>query len=101
MSGTPKPGARPEELFSTLTRDCRVFPFLFVTGEKKWLLGALGGAGPAPPPDPSRRAVLPTLREALEGIEILQEAAAGFSTPVDHRYERLLPVAAPVSLAKP
>ena len=90
ISGTPKKGAHPEELFTILTQECRVFPFLFVVGPDRWLLGALGGSGPAAAPDPSRRAVLPTLREALEGIEILQELAAGFSSPVDHRYERLL-----------
>jgi hypothetical protein len=91
LSGTPKPGARPEQLFATLTRDCRVFPFLFVVGEGRWLLGALGGGGPSAGPETERRAVLPTLREALEGIEILQESAANFTSPVDHRYERLLP----------
>jgi hypothetical protein len=100
VSGTPKAGARPEELFSTLTRDCRVFPFLFVVGSDRWLLGALGGGGSSSAPDSDRRAVLPTLREALEGIEILQEVANDFSTPVDHRYERLLPPAAEAAPAK-
>ena len=90
ISGTPKPGARPELLFSTLTHECRVFPFLFVVNPSRWLLGALGGGAPGTSSDPDRRAVLPTLRESLEGIEILQEAATGFSSPVDHRYERLL-----------
>jgi hypothetical protein len=91
ISGTPKNGARPELLFATLTRDCRVFPFLFVVGPDRWILGALGGAAPAGGPAPDRRPVLPTLREALEGIEILQEPATGFTSPVDHRYETLLP----------
>ena len=90
LSGTPKPSARPELLFSTLTRDCRVFPFLFVVGPQRWLLGALGAGGPPGTADPERRAVLPTLRESLEGIEILQESATSFSALVDHRYERLL-----------
>ena len=98
ISGAPRTGARPDLLFSTLTHDCRVFPFLFVVGEERWLLGALGGGGPAGSADPDRRAVLPTLREALEGIEILQEAAIGFSAPVDHRYERFVtPAAGPAS----
>jgi hypothetical protein len=91
LSGSPKGGARAEELFSTLTRDCRVYPFLFVVGSDRWLLGALGSAGPASGPAPERKPVLPTLREALEGIEILQEPAAGFTWPVDHRYDSLLP----------
>jgi hypothetical protein len=31
-----------------------------------------------------------TLQEYLEGIEIVQEAAAQLSPQVDHRYERLI-----------
>jgi hypothetical protein len=91
LTGSPKDGARPEALFATLTRECRVFPFLFVVGPDRWLLSALGGSNP-PPQDPQspRRPVLPTLRQYLEGIEILQEAAAGFTSKVDHRYDRLL-----------
>jgi hypothetical protein len=91
LSGAPKNGARPESLFATLTRECRVYPFLFVVGEDRWLISALGGANP-PPPDAQnpRRPVLPTLREYLEGIEILQESASGFTALVDHRYDRLL-----------
>ncbi|MGA8276321.1 MAG: hypothetical protein WB789_04155 [Thermoplasmata archaeon] len=90
--GTPRTAARPDELFGNLTRECRVFPFLFVVGSERWILGALGASTPAPP-DPSspRRPVLATLREYLEGIEIIQEPAAQFTTRVDHRYDRLLP----------
>lgn len=92
ITGTPRAGALPENLFATLTRECRVFPFLFVAGTDRWLLSALGGSRP-PPVDPQnpRRPVLPTLREYLEGIDILQEAAAGFVAQVDHRYDHLLP----------
>ena len=92
ITGTPRADARPDILFGTLTRECRVYPFLFVVGPDRWLISALGGSNP-PPVDPAspRRPVLPTLREFLEGIEILQEAASGFSLPVDHRYDRLLP----------
>ena len=92
ISGTPRPGARPEVLFATLTRESRVYPFLFVVGPSRWLLGALGGSTPSPTePRGDRRPVLPTLREYLEGIEIVQEAAASFTSPVDHRYDRLIP----------
>ena len=91
ITGTPKSGARPEILFATLTRECRVFPFLFVVGPDRWLLSALGGSNPMPSePAGPRRPVLPTLRLYLEGIEILQEAASGFIAQVDHRYDRLL-----------
>lgn len=92
ISGAPRAGARPEALFASLSRESRVFPFLFVVGPERWLLGALGGSAP-PPPEirASRRPVLPALQGCLEGIEIVQEPAAGFHAPVDHRYDRLLP----------
>ena len=101
ISGSPKAAARPEGLFATLTRECRVYPFLFVVGSDRWLLSALGGANP-PPPDAQgrRRPVLPTLREYLEGIDILQESAVGFVAQVDHRYDRLLPVESAVGSTK-
>jgi hypothetical protein len=102
ISGTPKAGARPEALFAVLTRECRVYPFLFVVGSDRWLLGALGGSNPPPPEAQNpRRPVLPTLRESLEGIEILQESARGFVAQVDHRYDRLLAPETPAEPAKP
>ena len=92
ITGSPRSGARPEVLFATLTRESRVYPFLFIVGSDRWLLGALGGSAPRNEDGAAaRRPVLPTLREYLEGIEIIQEPAAGFTTPVDHRYDRLLP----------
>ncbi len=98
VTGSPVPGARPEVLFDLLTRESRVFPFLFVVAPDRWLLGALGGpSGSNPPAGGPRRPVLPTLRGFLEGIEILQESAAGFSAPVDHRYDRLLPEGPPTA----
>jgi len=102
ISGRPTAGARPEVLFATLSRESRVFPFLFAVGADRWLLGAMGGSGP-PPPElrASRRPVLPTLRECLEGIEIVQEPAAGFRAPVDHRYDRLLPPQSDAGAPKP
>jgi len=91
ISGTPHAGARPELLFAALTRESRVYPFAFVAGGDRWLLAALGGSTAETSDRSPRRPVLPTLREYLEGIEILQEAATEFSAPIDHRYERLLP----------
>ncbi|MGD0249885.1 MAG: hypothetical protein ABSB97_03215 [Thermoplasmata archaeon] len=100
ISGTPRAGARPDVLFATLTREARVFPFLFSVASDRWLLGALGGSNPVGAENrPPRRPVLPTLREFLEGIEIVQEGATGFTAPVDHRYDRLVP--APGATASP
>jgi hypothetical protein len=102
LSGTPKSGARPEVLFATLSRESRVFPFLFVVGTDRWLVGAMGGSTPAPDElRASRRPVLPTLQGYLEGIEIVQEPAAAFRAPVDHRYDRLLPSAGVVGRRAP
>ncbi len=91
VTGTPRSGARPDQLFATLSRESRVYPFLFVAGDDRWLFGALGGSAPRPEAeaDGARRPVLPTMREYLEGIEIVQESASGFLSAVDHRYDRL------------
>ncbi len=91
LTGSPRPGARPDQLFGVLTRECRVFPFLFVVGQARWLVGALGSASPPPAADEARRPVLATFREFLENIEIVQEPAGRFVARVDHRYDRLLP----------
>lgn len=99
VTGVPKASARAEELFATLGRDCRVFPFLYVVGSDRWLLGAMGGSAP-PTAETPRRPVLPTLRDCLEGIEIVQEPAVGFASRVDHRYDRLLPAASPANPAR-
>jgi hypothetical protein len=102
LTGTPRSGARPELLFSILTRESQVYPFLFVVGPDRWMLGALGGSGPPPPGAfGTRRPVLPTVQQYLEGIEIVQEPSAGFSARVDHRYDRLLPAGTPSSPAGP
>ena len=104
ITGTPKTDARPELLFGLLTRESRVYPFLYAIAPDRWLIGALGSSVP-PPGDSrsSRRPVLPTLREHLEGIEIIQEAAAEFTAPVDHRYDRLIEngEAAPSATSRP
>jgi hypothetical protein len=91
VTGTPRAGARPDLLFSTLSRESRVYPFLFATGVDRWLFAALGAGAPRPAEERAeRRPVLPTMREYLEGIEILQEPATGFVSAIDHRYDRLL-----------
>lgn len=100
LSGAPREGARPEVLFATLTRECHVFPYLFVVAPDRWLIGALGAATPPPEGTSPRRPVLATFREYLEGIEIVQEPSDRFVARVDHRYDRLLPPKEDGSLAK-
>ena len=95
ISGTLRAGVTPEALFATLTRECRVFPFLYVTDSSRVLLGALGQSRVAgsestgPPGD--RRPVMPTLQLALEGIQLVEELAGDLRAPVDHRYDQLAP----------
>ncbi|MFI5414860.1 MAG: hypothetical protein ACHQ16_04235 [Candidatus Lutacidiplasmatales archaeon] len=92
VSGSWKPGARPEALFRTLTQECRVFPFLYVFDGDRAMLGALGRSGRSDVKDEEpRRPVLPTLQESLEGIELVQVPAESLRTLVDHHYDRLLP----------
>jgi hypothetical protein len=101
ISGRLRSSARPEALFSALTRECRVFPFLYATDGSRVVLAALGkapGPGPtgsAPGSEPERQPVMPTLQASLEGIEVQQEAAAQLRAVVDHRYERLFPPTGP------
>ncbi len=92
--GSPRAGARPETLFARLTRECRVFPFLYIVGSDRWLIGALGGEPtPAGAEDDRRERapVLPTLTEMIEGIQIFQEPLSTLTLFSDHRYDRLLP----------
>ncbi|MGI0139770.1 MAG: hypothetical protein ACREBT_01255 [Thermoplasmata archaeon] len=93
ITGAPRAGARPEALFARLSRECRVFPFLYVVGPDRWLIGAMGGEPTGPTVRDDRRdrpPVLPTVADALEGIEIFQEPMGAISSVVDHRYDRLV-----------
>lgn len=91
VTGTLQSGARPEELFASLTQRARVFPFLFAVGSGRVLIGALGQGAPteSAPLMGSRPSVMGVVRERLEGIEILQEPVQQLRTQVDHRYDRL------------
>lgn len=95
ITGELRPSAQPPQLFMKLTRESRVFPFLFVAGTKRLLIGALGrptnGATGSTSTADGRTPVMETLREHLEGIEVVQESAANIRFPVEHRYDRLIP----------
>lgn len=94
VTGTLRPEVRPEQLFASLTRECRVYPFLYATDGRRVVLGALGRAPSAAATPASseseRRPVLATLQAGLQGIEVVQEPAGQLRIPVDHRYDRLL-----------
>lgn len=101
LTGELRAGSKPEELFQVLTRECRVYPFLYATFDRQILVGALGAGPSAPnaprpsPVEPARRPVMPTFQEFVQGIEILSEPVERLTAPVDHRYDRLFPRAVP------
>jgi len=88
--GRPRPGRRPEELFQELVQDCRVYPFLWVVGDERWLIGAAGGPSGSERPVSRGRPVLPTIGESVTAIEIFEMEGASMTTPIDHCYDRLL-----------
>ncbi|MGA7923711.1 MAG: hypothetical protein WCA77_07025 [Thermoplasmata archaeon] len=94
ITGQLSASTSPQELFATLTRDCRVYPFLFAVRDGRVLLGALGSApGPTTAPTENlgaRRPVMATLRELMQGIEVVQESSTQLSAKIDHRYDRLM-----------
>ncbi len=95
ITGRVRPGTAPERLFDRLTRECRVFPFLYVVGDGLVLLGALGqapGTTPEPSHDPGEapRGVMSALKDSLESIELVQEGVGQMEYRVDHRYDRLM-----------
>ncbi|MEM0129003.1 MAG: hypothetical protein QXG65_02395 [Thermoplasmata archaeon] len=104
VHGTPRPGARPEALFSRLTHECRAFPILYTVGKDRWLLGALGG-DPLPTDEPddrrSRPPLLPLLTEFLEAIRVLREPVGSMAVLVDHRYDRLVSPTGGTSTRRP
>ncbi|MCI4345903.1 MAG: hypothetical protein L3K07_04025 [Thermoplasmata archaeon] len=96
-TGVLREGSSSGRLFLALTRECRVFPFLFTTAGSRVLLGSLGqppGAPAARPASSERTPVMEVLQAHLGGIEIFREDASRLRLTVDHRYDRLLPVGA-------
>lgn len=99
ITGTLLEGIRADVLFATLCHECRVYPFLYVIDGPKLLIGALGQSVLNPeggPTDPvPRRPVMPTLRQTLQGIQIVEERAGNLRAVVDHRYDRITPPPVP------
>ncbi|MCI4319267.1 MAG: hypothetical protein L3K23_03930 [Thermoplasmata archaeon] len=95
ITGTLKEGHSAGALLATLTQASRVFPLLMASGSGRLIILALGqAAGPSShsfPRDAERQPPMSRLRDALEGIEILQDSVTSISPWVNHRYDRLLP----------
>jgi hypothetical protein len=95
ITGSLREGQSPSLLLGTLTQASHVFPILLAAGSGRVLILALGrGGGSAPPATPNdfeRQPPMSKLRDALEGIEIVQESMASVSSYLNHRYDRLFP----------
>jgi hypothetical protein len=95
ITGSLKDGQSPGLLLGTLTQASHVFPILLAAGSGRVLILALGRGGgpssPAAPQDSERQPPMSRLRDALEGIEIVQESVASVSPYLNHRYDRLFP----------
>lgn len=89
--GELQPGREAPPLLHALVHDCRVAPFLVATDWERVLLGFLSltppsGEGTA---EPARSSVSFVLQSFLKGIEVFREPVRGFSSVVNHRYDRL------------
>ncbi|HKS59360.1 MAG TPA: hypothetical protein VJS68_01115, partial [Thermoplasmata archaeon] len=77
ITGERVESAEPERLFSILTEECRVFPFLLARDDRKFLIGTMAQSsssnGVAPPTDTYRKPVFPTLQDHLRNIEVIPE----------------------------
>ncbi len=93
VHGVWRGASKGETLLRTLTAECRVYPFLYAFTDERLLLAALGqtpGVGEGELAGPSRRPVLPTLRQCLENIVVTRERVESILARVDHRYDPLL-----------
>ncbi|MCI4321996.1 MAG: hypothetical protein L3K18_01330 [Thermoplasmata archaeon] len=93
VTGTLRTGAQPEALHHELLFGGGMTPFLFATDRKSILIGALA---PAPPSarTPPRTRISEILTKHLEPWTLVSTPVGSLSTPLVHRYDRLLaPVA--------
>lgn len=93
MTGRIREGKDPAGLFSRLAVDCRTFPFLYCSDRENLLLGALGMGMGVPRQSTggeSHRSIMGTVKEFLEGINIVRESARAIAVQLDHRYDRAL-----------
>lgn len=90
---------RPTGLYHRLLADCHVSPFLFSTDWRSVLIGFVAPSAPreAAPTPSGRPSVSATLQSFLRKIEVYREPTASLVSTVNHRYDRLFPLAGPLS----
>ena len=80
-------------LFSTMTAESRVAPFLLASDGNGVLIGTLGTGLDSPPglagSGGASRTVLPVLARHLDGIEVVREPLASLNVLLWHQYDRL------------
>jgi hypothetical protein len=95
ITGELREGQSADALLVTLTQACRVFPLVLASASNRLLILALGQSSNAParatPMDTERESPMGKLREALQGIEIVQEGTRSIAMSLNHRYDRLFP----------
>jgi hypothetical protein len=89
VKGTLRTGAQPATLDRELLSDGGMTPFLFATDGKSVLIGALSPA-PRPVGTPPRSRISEIFTKRLEPWTLLSAAVSSLSTPLDHRYDRLM-----------
>jgi hypothetical protein len=99
VHGLLHPGARPSELFASLVALLGIHPFLLATDGERVILGTCLGEV-APSGAGARGAeggpsTLHVLRSYLRQIDLIREPVESLRVLVDHRYDRLSPVAPP------
>ncbi len=82
----------PTDLLNALTKECGVFPFLFVSAGGRTLVGGVGQTSGRSPGRvtlrSARRPVLGVVHQHLEQVEILIEPVESLRAIVPHRYGR-------------
>lgn len=97
VKGELRPRTDMEDLYHGLSESCRIAPFLLAGDDHRVLLGMLGsGEAPSSTSRTGSRRVNPvaaTLQAHLTGIETVSGSFDDLEVVLDHRYDRLLPVA--------
>lgn len=89
VTGTLRAGEQPEALHHSLLFDGGMTPFLFSTDGRSILIGALSPAPRAVAKRPLTR-ISEILSKRLEHWSLVDTEVSSLSTPLNHRYDRLL-----------
>jgi hypothetical protein len=87
VTGTPRPGTEPRDLFADLTGLGLSAPILFVFDSDRVLFASLS---PAPPEViKGRPSMVELLQKHISKVEVVREPIESLFPLVDHRYDHL------------